>query len=67
VWLSRTSDPATSPIVNYILTTLLAGGCIMKTILAFICTVGLVLCVAGCAGKAPIIGKGKAPVVQTKG
>jgi hypothetical protein len=39
----------------------------MKKLLALICTVGLVLCVAGCAGKAPIIGKGKAPVVQTKG
>ena len=39
----------------------------MSKILALICTMGLVLCVAGCAGKAPIIGKGKAPVVQTKG
>jgi hypothetical protein len=39
----------------------------MKKFLALICTLGLVFCVAGCAGKAPIIGKGKAPVVQTKG
>jgi hypothetical protein len=39
----------------------------MKTFLALVCTVVLGLCVTGCAGKAPIIGKGKAPVVQTKG
>jgi hypothetical protein len=41
----------------------------MKKVLVVICTVGLALSVAGCAGKgkAPIVGKGKAPVVQTKG
>jgi hypothetical protein len=39
----------------------------MNKLLVLICTIGLALCVAGCAGKAPIIGKGKAPVVQTKG
>lgn len=40
----------------------------MKQILAMVCTVVLALGLAGCAGKAPIIGKGKAPpVVVTKG
>jgi hypothetical protein len=46
---------------------LIAGGCGMNKFLAMVCTVLLGLCVAGCAGKAPIVGKGKAPVVQTKG
>ena len=42
------------------------GGVIMKKILVLVCSVILALGVAGCAGKAPI-GKGKAPVVHTKG
>jgi hypothetical protein len=42
------------------------GGVIMKKILVLVCSVILALGVASCAGKAPI-GKGKAPVVHTKG
>ena len=40
----------------------------MKKFLTVICTVVIALSVAGCAGKgkAPM-GKGKAPVVQTRG
>jgi outer membrane lipoprotein-sorting protein len=40
----------------------------MKKMVVVMCTIVLALGVAGCAGKgnAPI-GKGKAPVVQTKG
>ena len=40
----------------------------MKRTLVVICTVMLALGLAGCVGKAPIIGKGKAPApVVTKG
>jgi hypothetical protein len=38
----------------------------MKKILILFCSVILALGVANCAGKVPI-GKGKAPVVHTKG
>jgi hypothetical protein len=38
----------------------------MKKFLVIICTAVLAFGVAGCAGKAPV-GKGKAPVVTTKG
>ena len=38
----------------------------MKTFVVAICSVVLAFSVAGCVGKAPI-GKGKAPVVQTRG
>jgi hypothetical protein len=67
VWPFRTSDPATSTILNYKWFMVIIGGCGMNKFLALVCTVLLGLCVAGCAGKAPIVGKGKAPVVQTKG
>jgi hypothetical protein len=40
----------------------------MKKILVLICSAILVLGVAGCAGKGKVpLGKGKAPVVHTKG
>lgn len=39
----------------------------MNKFLTLICTVAFALGVAGCAGKAPIVGKGKAPAVQTRG
>ena len=40
----------------------------MKKILVVICSMMLALGLAGCVGKAPIIGKGKAPApVVTKG
>jgi len=42
------------------------GGVIMKKILVIVCSAILAIGVAGCAGKAPV-GKGKAPVVHTKG
>jgi hypothetical protein len=38
----------------------------MKKILILFCSAILALGAAGCAGKAPL-GKGKAPVVHTKG
>jgi hypothetical protein len=44
------------------------GGVIMKKILILFCSAILALGVAGCAGKGKVpIGKGKAPVVHTKG
>jgi hypothetical protein len=41
----------------------------MKKILVLVCSAILALGVAGCAGKGkvPVWGKGKAPVVHTKG
>lgn len=40
----------------------------MKKFLVLVCSVILALGVAGCAGKGKVpIGKGKAPVVHTKG
>lgn len=43
-------------------------GCVMKKFMVIVCTAILAFGVAGCAGKgkAPM-GKGKSPVVQTKG
>jgi hypothetical protein len=38
----------------------------MKKFLVVICSAVLALGLAGCIGKAPV-GKGKAPVVQTRG
>jgi hypothetical protein len=38
----------------------------MKKVLVTICSLILAFGVAGCVGKAPV-GKGKAPVVQTRG
>ena len=44
------------------------GGVTMKKILILFCSVVLAIGVAGCAGKGKVpIGKGKAPVVHTKG
>lgn len=40
----------------------------MKAIISLACAMAFALGLAGCAGKAPLIGKGKAPpVVVTKG
>jgi len=41
-------------------------GCSMRKLLAAVCCVILAFGLAGCVGKAPV-GKGKAPVVQTRG
>jgi|AP12_2_1047962.scaffolds.fasta_scaffold394665_1 hypothetical protein len=44
------------------------GGVIMKKILVLVCSAILALGVASCAGKGKVpMGKGKAPVVHTKG
>lgn len=42
------------------------GGELMKKFVVAICSVVLAFGLAGCWGKAPV-GKGKAPVVQTRG
>ena len=42
------------------------GGELMKKFIVVICSVVLAFGLAGCWGKAPV-GKGKAPVVQTRG
>jgi hypothetical protein len=44
------------------------GWHVMKKVLFFVCSAVLVLGLAGCAGKGKVpIGKGKAPVVHTRG
>lgn len=56
--------PGTALVVKRVNT----GGVIMKKILILFCSAILALGVAGCAGKGKVpIGKGKAPVVHTKG
>jgi hypothetical protein len=42
------------------------GGDLLKKFVVAICSVVLAFGLAGCWGKAPV-GKGKAPVVQTRG
>ena len=63
LWLFRTSNCAKMPILDLFLKSL---GAPMKKLLVVICSAVLAFGLAGCIGKAPV-GKGKAPVVQTRG
>ena len=58
-------------VINAGMVTILTGalserGYPMKKLLVVVCSVILAFGLAGCVGKAPV-GKGKAPVVQTRG
>ena len=63
LWLFRTSNCAKMPILDLFLN---RWGAPMKKLLVVICSAVLAFGLAGCIGKAPV-GKGKAPVVQTRG